>query len=461
MTDRPWIVVSTSNFEIYTDGDIDTAKERLDMLERFRAAVAMFTTVKLVPDLPPMRLIVPQNIRDYETLRPEEERYVGYYRPTLDGPVAVFSLRADGRSSASDHDEGMHIALHEYVHHLQYRAGAAVPLWYNEGLAEYLAASRLESSGRLELGRSLVGRVSVLESLPLVSYRQLVLAPETVDIDLLYPQSWLLVHFLIDHHNSGLGQYLRTYRKIPKEAAFAAAFGFPLDELDLRIRKYMRRGRLRTVRVDPLDVKYRVEVEPMSVEERDYLLASMGVGRLGKVRMRTIFRAAPAISLAHLAYAQHLVFEEKKAAEATELVDKVLQTRPNDARALVLKARILMRPRQLLESPPEVEARVEEGSKLAARAHDRDPGNAEAVRLIAEAGLWLGHVEPRDIQLALKKAMNLAPYRDDILFLVMRFESIHGRPANARRAGELLLSRSTDERMRALTRAFLSELGGN
>ena len=502
MSDRPWVIVRSPHFELWTDGDVEGARGWLDALERFRLVCRVMMDAPLGDGRPPLRLVAPTDIGRYETLRPDERDVVGYYRTTRHGGVAVFSLRRRARDMSP-----VRVALHEYVHHLQAQSGRALPLWFREGLAEYLSAFRIESPKTVRVGGVQRGRAVDLLGRRRTSYRQLVSEPEAVPPQALYAQSWLLVHFLVTEHARGLDAYLAGYPERSDAAAFEAAFGFPLDELHQRMERYLARGVLNALQLDVPAPAFAVRVQPVSAAERDYLLAHLGVGRLPAGRLEALFvppapdastadapaadapavdaraadaraadaraadaRAAdagaeappgpptsPGPGLAHLALAEERLFVLDDPEGALQLVDRILPRRPDDARVLTLKARILLRT-AASRSPVQARSRVEESVRLASRANRLDPTNVEAFELLVKGGKWTGQLDEAGLETALRSALALAPFRDDLLYEYVGFLVRYRDPGEARRYGEVLLRRTKSPELRRLTRELLSEL---
>ena len=446
---RPWRVAKSPNFVIYTDGSAATAEDRLRALERFRAACRAGALIDTGDDTRPLRLIAPRKIGDYRTLA-ERPGVEGYFRQTRYGPVAVFSLEDRGYVAA------LQVALHEYVHHLMHQQGGyPVPLWYHEGLAEYLSAVEFEPSGQVVVGGRLPVRAAALDRIRWVDFAALFLSPQDVPLLQLYAQSWLLVHYLMSEHRDGLKTYLQAFKMRPSAKKFEDAFGFALSALHERLRAYWRRRALKTTRFRPPHVSIETRVEPLATNERDYLLAHMGVGRMDVDDLRAMLAPLQGVGLPHLALAEQL-YEVERRSDALTLVDRILRRRPDDARPLLLKAHILLQP--ALAGEGAVDARAERGLTLAVRANRKDPDNVEALKLIAVAGLRLTTVPSEYIRSALVNGLRLAPYRDDLLLLWARYLATHQAPIEARAAADLLVSRTTNPRMRAAASALLDEI---
>ncbi len=446
---RSWRVVTSPNFVIYTDGSPQIAEERLRALERFRTFCQAAALIETSDAGLPLRLIAPRRIGDYRALA-ARRGVAGYFRQTRYGPVAVFSLDDRGYIDA------LQVTLHEYVHHLMHRRGGLpAPLWYHEGMAEYLSAVEFEPSGHLVVGGQLPLRSAALDHGRWVDSAALFLAPQDVSLKQLYPQSWLLVHYLMSEHRDGLKTYLRAFRMRPTAEKFEDSFGFPLSALHDRLRAFWDRRQLKAMRFLLPDLPIETRVEPLARNERDYLLAHMAVGRLDVNGLRAMLADLRQVGLPHLALAEHL-YDIGRRREALALVDQILGRRPDDARPLLLKAHILLQPGPAGELAPE--APTKQALDLALRANRKDPDSVEAFKLIAIAGLRLPTFGAQNVRFALVNALTLAPYRDDVLLLWARYLATHEAAAEARTAAELLVSRTTSPRMRAAASALLDEL---
>jgi predicted nucleic acid-binding protein len=139
-------------------------------------------------------------------------RLGGYFFSSDDMNIVAL---ADG-----DRDESLRTIFHEYVHLVIGNVSQGMPLWLNEGLAEYYSTFHVEDGGR----RALVGR-AIPSHLQLLNERRLLSIPELLAVDnsslaynegerqtLFYAQSWALVHMLVAGTTNGaalLSQYAR------------------------------------------------------------------------------------------------------------------------------------------------------------------------------------------------------------------------------------------------------------
>ena len=238
-----WHQLSTPHLRVLTDGSDDESRALLRSLEMMRATLVRLAFPHSAGGQVPTRLIL---------------FTAGSYEP--------FSLR--GRSGqffmtpyeslivvdAADRSRPARvIAFHEYLHALVSESGLRVPLWLNEGLAEYYSTLRVTGS-RVVLGEPPPRHRRLLRGRAFLSFEEL-LGLESGASDYLdhekasrfYAQSWLLVHFLMsDAERSGqMAAFLALGdRGVPTSAAFERAFGLESQQLDAELRRYLNRRRL-------------------------------------------------------------------------------------------------------------------------------------------------------------------------------------------------------------------------
>lgn len=160
----------------------------------------------------------------------------------------------DARSRRKTFEVLQHEGFHQFAWHA---IGPSLPVWLNEGLAQYFEYAVLDEDGRMSLGltsRSRIERVKQAinqnDTLPIATLMRVtgeqwagVLRRSPDRANLLYAQSWSLAYFLI-HGDEGLHQpalidYLkRLSRGDRAEDALLMAFG--KDGLDALAKDWQR-----------------------------------------------------------------------------------------------------------------------------------------------------------------------------------------------------------------------------
>ena len=153
-----------------------------------------------------------------------------------------------------------HVMQHEGFHQFAFsRFDDDLPIWVNEGLAEFFGESVLIGN-KLILGQSsprVIDRVKdAIEHKNYIPFRvMLSMTPQTWgsavrggDAALQYHQAWSMVHFLVygdgGRYQQPFERYLRLLNTgVKSEQAFVQVFGDDLDAFDARWREYAGKAR--------------------------------------------------------------------------------------------------------------------------------------------------------------------------------------------------------------------------
>ncbi len=217
-----WLRLETPNFEVLTDTNDRTAREVLDRLERIRQAFGNEKTPSL-----PVRVYVFRSEREFQPFRPS-------------GVTAGFYQSGPERDIIAMHNGGdlNHIVFHEYVHLALHHSSAKLPMWFEEGLAEFY--STLEISGtQLRVGRPVTNHIRTLTESTWLTAEEMWATNkssrnynERDKVGIFYAESWALVHML--NTWPGYRENLPAFASLladgaPAESAFERAFGCKLD----------------------------------------------------------------------------------------------------------------------------------------------------------------------------------------------------------------------------------------
>lgn len=153
-----------------------------------------------------------------------------------------------------------HVMQHEGFHQFAYsRFGDDLPIWVNEGLAEFFGESVLVGS-KLIIGQSsprVIERVKeAIERRSYIPFRTMLSmthqqwgqAVRGGDAALQYHQAWSMVHFLVygdgGRYQQAFERYLRLLNTgMESQAAFVQVFGSDLDAFDARWKEYARKAK--------------------------------------------------------------------------------------------------------------------------------------------------------------------------------------------------------------------------
>jgi Tfp pilus assembly protein PilF len=248
-----WVRVETPNFIVYGEPGERRVREIADEFERFREALARVIPGAGTPAAVPTVVVVFGSARSFEPYRPRFNgkpiKLGGYFFSSEDMNIVAL---AD-----NDRDESLRTIFHEYVHLVIDNVSQGMPLWLNEGLAEYYSTFQVEDSGR----RALVGR-AIPSHLQLLNERRLLTISELLAVDssslaynegkrqsLFYAQSWALVHMLVSGTTNGsslLSQYARRASEgMPSLEAWQETFKD--QNLTRQLESYVRQDAMNAV----------------------------------------------------------------------------------------------------------------------------------------------------------------------------------------------------------------------
>jgi tetratricopeptide (TPR) repeat protein len=306
-----WVEVRSPHFIVMTDSNAKQAAHIADQFERMRAVLhTLFPSAKV--DAPaPILVLAAKDQKSFRTLEPSEYLakgklpLVGYFQP---GPEKNYILmRLD-----AEQEHPFATVYHEYTHFAFSGAAEWIPLWLNEGIAQFFQNTDIHDK-EIDLGQPSSGDVLQLRQNRLIPLPVLF----AVDHDspyyheenkgsIFYAESWALVHYLEVNdrqtHQDRLGAYskLLIQKQDPVTAA-TAAFG-DLGKLQKDLENYIRTDSFRYFRM----------ASPPAPDPASFLTATVSA------------TDADARRAEFLAY-------NGRTAEARTMLDAVLKQDPNNA----------------------------------------------------------------------------------------------------------------------------------
>jgi hypothetical protein len=245
-----WVRLQSPNFICYTNADQQTVSRLLRDLERLREVMVNTAEATGEQDTVASFIMV---FRDPDSFAPYNlsgrgagATPVGYFSGGMGVGYLAFAV--------SVNVEARRVIYHEFIHSFLYTSLPGVPLWLNEGLAEFY--STFESSGlSAEIGLPIEGHVRRLQGQPLFSLETLFAVtaadPHYTHGQLqatFYAESWALTHMLAipEKSSARFSSYLAAIGQ-------GTGSGQALDEvygrsarqtLEEQLREYIRQGSL-------------------------------------------------------------------------------------------------------------------------------------------------------------------------------------------------------------------------
>ncbi|HYJ86943.1 MAG TPA: tetratricopeptide repeat protein [Pyrinomonadaceae bacterium] len=247
-----WVSVRTRNFLLVGNATEKQIRQVGIRLEQFRAAIARLFGKAIFDSHTPTTVIIFKNHESYRPFKAKPNT-AGYFQ--WNPHINYITLTTEVRGDQNPYN----VVFHEYTHLLLNSINADMPLWFDEGLAEYY--STLDISGDLQvvLGKPIATHVSQLRQNQMLPLKQLFQVDrqspyynESDKQSVFYAQSWALMHYLIagneGHLKTQLGKFVDLMAaNVPMEQAFQQSFAMSFENMENELRVYVRRDRYPTV----------------------------------------------------------------------------------------------------------------------------------------------------------------------------------------------------------------------
>lgn len=244
--DEKWITFETDGFRFISSASARVTQEIARDMLRMRAAVGQVTRLSVYTAEPTLVCIF------------SSERGFAPYRSAVfngtGGNIEGFFLKGRWgnfillRSDAADIDRGVY---HELTHQFVANTAGHMPVWFNEGIAEYYSTFRTVD-GATHIGRPVGDHILWLRDQPLIPLRELFAVTHSSPIyregdrtGQFYAQSWALVHYLMvdPDRRAKLTRFLDLLGGGKSvDEAFSGAFGMHLSELEEALHAYICRA---------------------------------------------------------------------------------------------------------------------------------------------------------------------------------------------------------------------------
>jgi len=247
-----WVEVRSPQFTVISDANEKQARHILDQLERMRWVFQTLFTKTNVDPAEPILVLGAKNGKTFQSLEPAsylakgQLNLAGYFLRTQDRNYILLRLDAE------QEEHPFATVYHEYTH-LQFSSDAEwMPLWLNEGIAEFFQNSQIRDKdvaiGQPDINNILYLRQQRLIPLP-VLFKVDGSSPyyhEEEKGSVFYSESWALTHYLQVNDHEKKTHQLQDYLQLVSHhedpvAAAEKAFG-NLKLLQSDLEDYIRRG---------------------------------------------------------------------------------------------------------------------------------------------------------------------------------------------------------------------------
>jgi tetratricopeptide (TPR) repeat protein len=469
-----WISVRFKNFLVVGNaGEADVRKVG-HSLEEFRSALAvMFPKMDQTPAVP-VTVMVFKNDESFAPYKP-------VYQGKAVNAVAFFQPGEDINYIAlSPTPQLPNVVLHEYVHLMLRDNIGSLPLWITEGLAE--CYSTFEMTGKqneFTLGRPPERHLTTFTTpTPFIPLKKLLEvqqnSPEYNEQSkqgVFYAESWAIVHYLIFGPDSKRrSQFTQLLTALsggkPFDDSFAEAFQTDYGTLEDNVRDYLRKrsawGTMKITSKENLQVNVRsINATTLSEGETEFylgdLLLHLNRPADAEVHLNTAVAKSPSNSNAQTSLAL-LRVRQKKYDESLALLKKAAEADSKNAMVNFYYAYAIDRAdADALATVSSLPAeRYEMMRTYAKKAIELAPRFIEAYGLLARANLNAGE-NLDESETALKKALSLAPGREDLRMLLAQTYVRADRKTDARAILGEIEHTTNDAELRKRVTALLDQ----
>ena len=309
-----WLQLRSPHFTVVTDANEKQARHIAGQFERMRWVFQTLFPKGNVDPAAPIVVIAVKDKKGFQELEPEAYLAKGQIDLTglfLHGPDKNYILvRLDGQE-----EHPFATVYHEYTHVQLSSAAEWLPLWLNEGLAEFFQNTDIRDK-EVDLGQASVGDLLYLRQhrlLPLATLFQVDASSpyyhEEQKGSIFYAESWALTHYLeindkqMNTHR--LGDYVELLSKHQDPVTAAAqAFG-DLQQLQKNLDAYVANARYQYFRmtasttIDPSTFQVKALTLPQANAIRADLLADNQRTKDARALLDTVLRDDPNNTLAH------------------------------------------------------------------------------------------------------------------------------------------------------------------
>jgi tetratricopeptide (TPR) repeat protein len=248
-----WIEVRSPHFTVATNSGEKDARKIADQFEQIRGLFQRVFTTLRVDAGQPILILAAKNENTLKEFLPEywevkgRVHLAGLYQPGQDKDYVVMRLNSEG-------DNPYHTLYHEYTHALLRLNYHDLPVWLNEGLAEFFGNTTLGDK-EITMATFGPGQLYVLNQNKLLPIETLFQVDqgspyynEQDRASVFYAQSWAVVHYFLMDPEARQKQYLKrflsAFDKSGNQLEAARETLGDLKEFGRRIDAYARRSSL-------------------------------------------------------------------------------------------------------------------------------------------------------------------------------------------------------------------------
>ncbi|WP_390584916.1 hypothetical protein [Erythrobacter sp. MTPC3] len=471
-----WFEASSDHFVIYADDSEENVRIFAEKLERYHSAMERYTQRDLPSPSPSNRInVYALGSADAVRRLAGASGVTGFYLPRSQGSVAFVqdTETVEGRPTLSTK-----VLLHEYAHHfISSMDRFAMPLWMNEGAAEFFSSAYFHEDGSVYLGMPNSYRDFTIfwKEDEMTSVREL------LDLDWerlkgrgakakqsFYGRSWILYHYLSTNEDRAgqLREYwLEVLKGTPSLDAARDVFG-DLGVLERQLNMYFRTRGKRA---------FQVAADEISVSPVTLRALSVGEAEMMDVRVRSD-RGLGADKAADLAKeARRIAADYPENAAVQSILAKVEFEARNDSAAIAAAQRAIAIDPDISSAHLSAGLAMFRAARASPDAEQKRAGYSRAMQALETLeALEADHIVPKiyayryyaeqklkptdSAKAALVRAAEMAPFDQELWLVTGMMHMNDGRIADARAALQPIASNPHGNEKAEEVRQFLTFL---
>jgi len=278
-----WHKVQSKNFTLVgnvSDGDM---RKIAFKLEQFRETLSLILPkVKITTPVPTTVVLFDSD----QSFRPFKPRYQGKIKDNvggyfLPGPHMNYIVLSVDKERISPYK----VIFHEYEHFFLHNNLLHLPLWLDEGLAEFYSTFETDGELKVTLGVPVPEHVFYLRSKPLLPFKTLLSVDqksphynESSKAGMFYAESWALVHYLMNGNDQKQQPQLVRFIDLlnsgsPIEESFQKVFQVNFNTFQEELDRYIRGFTFPVLKVtfrNELNISKDMEATTLSESESQY-----------------------------------------------------------------------------------------------------------------------------------------------------------------------------------------------
>jgi tetratricopeptide (TPR) repeat protein len=464
-----WVSVRTKNFFMLGNASEKDIRKVGLKLEQFREVFTrLFPKLKFNTPVP-TTVIVFKNDSSFAPFKPRANT-AGYFQAGTDVNYIALTTELGGEQ------DPFTVIFHEYTHLLVENTFDKVPIWFNEGLAEYYSTFSITDDQKVRLGTPISNHVYLLRESKMLPLRTLF----EVDHDsphynernkssIFYAQSWALMHYLIMGKAGKveqLGKFMDLLKtKVPMEQAFQQAFEVPFETMERDLREYVKKDRYNIINAqfgEKIGLDTATEAAPLTEAEAQAYLGDLLLHSYRKdayTYLEKALKLDPNLTMAHASLGM-AYFREGKVNEAVASLEKAVAGDSKNYLAHYYYAFTLSHPspdtEQLIvdDYSPEVKTKIREHLQKAIALR---PDFPESYNLLAFMSLMTGEGVDESIA-SMKRLLSISPGKQDHIYMLGQLYLRKDDYKSARELLEITAKSNTEEHVRRHAELLLKQI---